>query len=117
MISFHSIDSLCVYNQLTTKEVEKDYSRYRAPHFLCGSLTEEESSVTINTPVANTPFPLKKELYKGGYAPIAMRGLTSESRQVKNAKDSMGKSPASDDKILRKLCHLCYCALVVYCVC
>ncbi|XP_015901975.2 uncharacterized protein LOC107434962 isoform X2 [Ziziphus jujuba] len=107
MVAYCGEDGTVIRFQLTSKEVEKDHSRYRVPHFLCGSMTEEESFVTINTPEANAPFPLKKELYKGGYAPIAMRVFTSESRQVKKAHDKMGKcSHASDDQTLRLCCDV-----------
>lgn len=69
--------------------MEKDAIRNRAPHFLCVSLTEEDSVVTINTPVPNNPFPLKTS-------------RKAEPNKVKREHDKM--ATASEDKVLGKLC-------------
>ena len=37
--------------------MEKDPSRYREPHFLCGSLTSEDQVLVIKTPLYNDPLP------------------------------------------------------------
>ena len=80
--------------------MDKDPSRNRTPHFLCGSLTEEESAIIINTPVPNTPFPLKKSLNKSGDTPLSLREFTSEPQQKKRANDKMAKGPSTDAKTL-----------------
>lgn len=68
--------------------MEKDPRRHRASHFLFVSLTIEESAVTINTPVSNTPFPLK-----------VVR------KKVKAANDKMAKDSASEDQTLGNTRH------------
>jgi general transcription factor 3C polypeptide 2 len=77
--------------------VEKDHLRNRTPHFLCGSLTEEESTIAINTPVPNTPFPLKKSLNKSvDTSAVSLREFSLGPRQVKKASDKMAKNPSTD---------------------
>ena len=39
-----------------------DPLRTRAPHFLCGSFSEDESGISVVTPVPNTPF---RMIYSG----------------------------------------------------
>ncbi|KAI8553561.1 hypothetical protein RHMOL_Rhmol05G0025300 [Rhododendron molle] len=90
--------------RLTAREVEKDPRRNRAPHFLCGSLTEEESTLTINTPLPDTPFPMKKSLNEWSNAPRTIRGYLSKSNQARRAKEQMSKGQPSDSQTLA----LCY---------
>ncbi|XP_019427890.1 PREDICTED: uncharacterized protein LOC109336019 isoform X2 [Lupinus angustifolius] len=60
MVAYCGADGTVFRFQLTSKAVEKDNSpRNRAPSFLCGSVTEEESTLIISTPVSHDPFPLK----------------------------------------------------------
>ncbi|KAF3972575.1 hypothetical protein CMV_003925 [Castanea mollissima] len=104
MAAYCTADGTVLRFQLTSKAVDKDPSRNRTPHFLCGSLTEEESLITINTPVPNTPFPLKKSMNKSGDTPLSMREFSSEPQHVKRANDKMAKGPSTDAKTLA----LCY---------
>lgn len=89
--------------QLTAREVEKDPRRNRAPHFLCGSLTEEESTLTINTPLPDTPFPMKKSLNEWSNAPRTIRGYLAKSNQARRAKEQMSKGQPSDSQTLGEL--------------
>ncbi|KAI3896970.1 hypothetical protein MKW92_049290 [Papaver armeniacum] len=75
------------------KAVNKDPSRNKAPHFLCGSLTDEDASVTVNTPLPGLPFPLKKSLNEWGNTPRSTRGFSSDFNHAKKAKDQ----PTSND--------------------
>lgn len=72
---------------------------------------------------SNTPFPLKKELYKLRWVctNIHAREFISESRQVKRANNKMGKCSVSEDQALRKLCDyvadiliLAHCQFLFY---
>ncbi|XP_035544457.1 uncharacterized protein LOC108983424 isoform X5 [Juglans regia] len=103
MVAYCSADGTVLRFQLTTKAVDKDHSRNRTPHFLCGSLTEEESAITINTPVPNSLFPLKKSLNKSGDTPVSMREFSLEPR-VKTASDKVANGPSTDAQTLA----LCY---------
>ncbi|KAA8516698.1 hypothetical protein F0562_016796 [Nyssa sinensis] len=104
MVAYCSADGTVLRFQLTTRAVEKDPLRNRAPHFLCGSLTEEESVLTLITPLPNIPFPMKKSLNEWCNAPRTIRGFLSELNQAKRAKDQMAKAQTSDDQTLA----LCY---------
>uniref|UniRef100_A0A5B7BSE2 Putative DNA binding protein isoform 1 n=1 Tax=Davidia involucrata TaxID=16924 RepID=A0A5B7BSE2_DAVIN len=104
MVAYCSADGTVLRFQLTTRAVEKDPLRNRAPHFLCGSLTEEESALTLITPLPDIPFPMKKSLNEWCNAPRTIRGFLSESNQAKRAKDQMAKGQTSDDQTLA----LCY---------
>lgn len=83
--------------------MEKDPLRNRAPHFLCGSLTEEESTLTMYTPLPDIPFPMKKSLNEWANAPRTIRGYLSVSNQEKRAKDEIAKRHISDQRPLGKL--------------
>ncbi|XP_062082661.1 uncharacterized protein LOC133788977 [Humulus lupulus] len=107
MVAYCGADGNVLRFQLTTKAVDKDHSRNRAPHFLCGSLTEDESIVTINTVIPDTPVPvlLKKSLNKFGDNPIALRDVLTRANQAKREDDDkMEDQPASSDQNLA----LCY---------
>ncbi|XP_058214254.1 uncharacterized protein LOC131325816 isoform X2 [Rhododendron vialii] len=104
MVAYCSADGTVLCFQLTAREVEKDPRRNRAPHFLCGSLTEEESTLTINTPLPDTPFPMKKSLNEWSNAPRTIRGYLSKSNQARRAKEQMSKGQPSDSQTLA----LCY---------
>lgn len=84
---------LCI--QLTTKAVETDHSHNRLPFFLCGSVTEKESTIIVNTPVSNSPFPLKPP-ERGRYSE-SFRDLLSKSRIAYN---QMIKASTNDCQIL-----------------
>ncbi|KAI3992344.1 hypothetical protein MKX01_030065 [Papaver californicum] len=93
MVAYCSADGYVVHFQLTEKAVDKDPSRNKAPHFLCGSLTEEDSAVAVNTPLPGLPFPMKKSLNEWGDTPRSSRGFSSDFNHAKRAKDQ----PTSDD--------------------
>ncbi|KAI0519723.1 hypothetical protein KFK09_007182 [Dendrobium nobile] len=57
LVAYCSSDGCTRYFQLTAEAVEKDSSRYRKPHFLCGSLAEEGPTLSINTPLTSVPLP------------------------------------------------------------
>ncbi|XP_059455967.1 uncharacterized protein LOC132186151 [Corylus avellana] len=92
MAAYCSVDGTILRFQHTRKAVEKDHTRNRTPHFLCGSLTEEESTIAIKTPVPNTPFPLKKSLNKSVDTSVSLREFSLGPRQVKKASDKMAKN-------------------------
>lgn len=104
MVAYCSADGTVLRFQLTTRAVEKDPLRNRAPHFLCGSLTEEESTLTMYTPFPDVPFPMKKSLNEWANAPRTIRGFLSVSNQEKRAKEEMAKGQASNQQPLA----LCY---------
>lgn len=83
--------------------MDKDFSRNRAPHFVCGSLTEEESAIVVNTPLPDIPLTLKKQTNDYGEGPRSMRAFLTESNQAKNAKDNKAKVPTPDKQTLGML--------------
>eukprot|EP00258_Populus_trichocarpa_P042614 XP_024458633.1 uncharacterized protein LOC18099807 isoform X1 [Populus trichocarpa] len=86
----------CFHNQLTTKVVEKDPSKHRAPHFACGSLSEDESAIVVGTPLPDGPLPLKRLVNDVGNNP--------KSKQPLSVSNKAAKIPTSDDQPLA----LCY---------
>eukprot|EP00262_Sarcandra_glabra_P010722 TRINITY_DN2610_c0_g2_i1.p1 TRINITY_DN2610_c0_g2~~TRINITY_DN2610_c0_g2_i1.p1 ORF type:complete len:245 (-),score=40.62 TRINITY_DN2610_c0_g2_i1:188-814(-) len=101
MVAYCSSDGSTLRFQLTRKAVEKDPSRNRAPHFLCGSLTKEDSTLTINTSLPNSPFPMKKSLNEWADTPRSIRGFLSNLNQAKRAHNQIpalcyGDVPAMD---------------------
>ncbi|XP_075673089.1 uncharacterized protein LOC142642588 isoform X2 [Castanea sativa] len=106
-------DGTVLHFQLTSKAVDKVFSRNRTPHFLCGSLTEEESAITINTPLPNTPFLLKNSLNKSGDIPLSMLEIISVAQQVKRGKDKMAKGPRMDAQTSSN-CHVNLIAALCY---
>ncbi|XP_026443106.1 uncharacterized protein LOC113342956 isoform X2 [Papaver somniferum] len=93
IVAYCSADGYVVHFQLTEKAVDKDPSRNKAPHFLCGSLTDEDAAVAVNTPLPGLPFPLKKSLNEWGDTPRSTRGFSSDFNHAKKAKGQ----PTSDD--------------------
>lgn len=69
--------------------MEKDPSRHRAPHFGCGSLSEDESAIIVGTPLPYTPLPLKK--------PVNDVGNNPKSKQPLSVSNKTAKIPTSDD--------------------
>ncbi|XP_059646714.1 uncharacterized protein LOC132293301 isoform X2 [Cornus florida] len=98
MVAYCSADGTVLRFQLTTRAVEKDPLRNRAPHFLCGSLIEEESGLTVINPLPDTPFPMKKSLNEWSNTPRTMRGFLAKSNQAKRAMEQMAKDQTSDDQ-------------------
>ncbi|KAI3924850.1 hypothetical protein MKW98_031101 [Papaver atlanticum] len=113
IVAYCSADGYVVHFQLTEKAVDKDPSRNKAPHFLCGSLTDEDAAVAVNTPLPGLPFPLKKSLNEWGDTPRSTRGVSSDFNHAKKAKDQ----PTSDDTrlVLREAEYTsnCACELLV----
>ncbi|KAI3858390.1 hypothetical protein MKX03_037577 [Papaver bracteatum] len=93
IVAYCSADGYVVHFQLTEKAVDKDPSRNKAPHFLCGSLTDEGAAVAVNTPLPGLHFPLKKSLNEWGGTPRSTRGFSSDFNHAKKAKDQ----PTSND--------------------
>ncbi|XP_027365109.1 uncharacterized protein LOC113872072 isoform X2 [Abrus precatorius] len=99
MVAYCGADGTAFRFQLTTKAVETDHSRNRLPHFLCGSVTEEDSTLIINTPVSNAPFPGRKSRDKGRYAE-SFRDLLSKSNPSRGANNQMAETSNSDSQNL-----------------
>ncbi|XP_042502346.1 uncharacterized protein LOC122079721 [Macadamia integrifolia] len=87
LVAYCSADGNVLHFQLTAKAVEKDPLRNRAPHFLCGSLTEENSTLTVHTPLPHVPFPMKKSLNEYADTPRSIRGFVSLANQAKRVND------------------------------
>ncbi|KAL8132039.1 hypothetical protein AgCh_007796 [Apium graveolens] len=60
MVAYCSADGTVHHFQLTNKAMGRDPLRHRAPHFLCGSLVEEDSTLTMYTPLPDNPLLMKK---------------------------------------------------------
>lgn len=74
-------------HQLTTKAVEKDARRNREHHYLCGSLRDEGSTLTLLFPLPNIPFPMKNSSNEWSDKPRSKRHVSTKSNQEKSAKD------------------------------
>ncbi|ESW17322.1 hypothetical protein PHAVU_007G229800 [Phaseolus vulgaris] len=95
MLAFCGADGTVFRFQLTTKSVETDHARNRARRFLCGSVTEENSNLVINTPVSNAPFLCKKLPVKGRCAE-SFRDLLSKTNPYKNALNKVPETSSFD---------------------
>lgn len=104
MVAYCGAEGTVLQFQLTHKAVEKDPHRNRAPHFLCGSFSEEESALIVTSPLPNTPFPMKKSLNEWANAPRTIRGFLCVYNQAKRAKGKMEKGNTPKDQTLA----LCY---------
>ncbi|KVI07947.1 uncharacterized protein LOC112515196 isoform X2 [Cynara cardunculus var. scolymus] len=91
MVAYCCSDGKVVHFQLTMKAVEKDPSRNREPHYLCGAMSMEESGLTILSPLPDVPFLMKKSSKEWGDTPRTRRGYRSLSNQEKRAKEQMLK--------------------------
>ncbi|KAK8517948.1 hypothetical protein V6N12_016782 [Hibiscus sabdariffa] len=100
MVAYCGADGTATCFQLTSKAVDKDFSRNRTPHFACGSFTEEDSTVIVNTPLPNIPLPLKKPNNDCGDGQRSMRAFLTKSTPVKNAKDKKAIVPFSTKQTL-----------------
>ncbi|XP_042476421.1 uncharacterized protein LOC122058061 [Macadamia integrifolia] len=87
LVAYCSADGNVLHFQLTAKAVEKDPFRNRAPHFLCGSLTVENSVLTVHTPLPHSPFTMKKSPNEYGDAPRSIRGFMSLANQANRGHD------------------------------
>ncbi|TKY53068.1 General transcription factor 3C polypeptide 2 [Spatholobus suberectus] len=95
MVAYCGADGAVFRFQLSTKAVETDHARNRFRRFLCGSVTEEDSNLIINTPVSNTPFLWKKPPDKGRCAE-SFRDLLSKTNLSKSANNQMAETSNSD---------------------
>ncbi|KAI3683867.1 hypothetical protein L1987_84382 [Smallanthus sonchifolius] len=91
MVAYSCSDGKVINFQLTIKAVEKDPLRNRVPHYLCGSLTEEDSSLTVLSPLPYIPIPMKKSSTEYGDTPKSSRGVKSRLNQEKRANDQISK--------------------------
>ena len=64
--------------------MEADHARSRVPHYLCGSHSAEDSTLTVSTPVSNTVPPMKKPFDKGPHTASSFRGFLYESNVNEN---------------------------------
>lgn len=103
---FQLLQSICQslwcysHYQLTTKFVEKCPTRHRTPHFLCGSLSEEESAIIVSTPLPEAPLTLNE--------PVVNVREKPKSKQAKRTNDKKAKPLASNDQPLGKFLHFRY---------
>ncbi|XP_022846709.1 uncharacterized protein LOC111369428 isoform X3 [Olea europaea var. sylvestris] len=105
MVAYCGEDGTALRFQLTTRAVEKDPSRNRPLHFLSGSLMEEESTLTVVSPLTNTPVPMKKSLgVSADDAPRIKSGPLALLNQEEVEKEQTAICQASDEKTLA----LCY---------
>lgn len=68
--------------QLTTKAMGRDPLRHRAPHFLCGSLTEEDSTLIMYTPLPDVPLLFKNLSNQEKKVKIEMNGDQPSNQQA-----------------------------------
>lgn len=101
MVAYSGADGNVCQFQLTSKAVDKDPSRHRAPHFLCVSVAEEGSAIVLNMSPSDTPVTLGKQL-KG--TPSSTHEMLSASPEVEEAMENEEEGPTPDDQILA----LCY---------
>ncbi|XP_056171367.1 uncharacterized protein LOC115664632 isoform X2 [Syzygium oleosum] len=101
MVAYSSADGNVCQFQLTSKAVDKDPSRHRAPHFLCASVAEGGSAIVLNMSPSDTPITLGKSL-KG--TPSSTREMLSASPEVEEAMENEEEGPAPDEQTLA----LCY---------
>lgn len=67
---------------------------------MVGSLSKDESSITVNTPLLDSPLNLRKP-FSVGDNPRTMRSLL-EFNQTKRANDKKAKAPAAENQPLGK---------------
>ncbi|KAL3585210.1 hypothetical protein D5086_012077 [Populus alba] len=89
--------------QLTTKVVEKDPSKNRAPHFARGSLSEDESAIVVGTPLPDAPLPLKRPVNDVGNNPKSKQSLSVSNKAAKIATSDdqpLGMYDGSDETLI-----------------
>ncbi|KAL8140426.1 hypothetical protein V2J09_006447 [Rumex salicifolius] len=87
MVAYCGSNGTALYFQLTSKAVDKDPHRNRTPHFLCGSMTDEDGILVVNTPLLNAPYPMKRSINEWGNTPRSLRGFIYDSNRVRRAKE------------------------------
>ncbi|XP_058087416.1 uncharacterized protein LOC131234503 isoform X2 [Magnolia sinica] len=98
-VAYCGADGSAFCFQLTHKAVVKDPIRNRPPQFLCGSLTEEDSILTLNIPMPNTPLPMKKPRPQTPAAPKSKATPPDKANNGKERKDpskTIAKNKTSD---------------------
>ncbi|XP_027936826.1 uncharacterized protein LOC114191681 isoform X2 [Vigna unguiculata] len=99
MLAYCGADGTAFRFQLTAKSVETDHARTRSRRFLCGSVTEENSNLVINTPISNAPF-LWKKLPEKGRCAESFRDLLSKTNQYKNSLNQVAETSNFDSQTL-----------------
>ncbi|KAK7392586.1 hypothetical protein VNO78_21029 [Psophocarpus tetragonolobus] len=99
MVAYCGADGAVFRFQLSGKSVETDHARNRHRRFLCGSVTEEDSTLIINTPVPNAPFLWKKPSDKGRCAE-SFRDLLAKSNSMRSANNQMAETLNADSQTL-----------------
>ncbi|XP_017415343.1 uncharacterized protein LOC108326375 isoform X1 [Vigna angularis] len=97
MLAYCGADGTAIRFQLTAKSVETDHARNRSRRFLCGSVTEENSNLVINTPVSNAPC-LWKKLPEKGRCAESFRDLLSKTNPYKNALNQVTETSNFDSQ-------------------
>lgn len=84
--------------------METDHARNRSRRFLCGSVTEENSNLVINTPVSNAPC-LWKKLPEKGRCAESFRDLLSKTNPYKNALNPVPETSNFDSQTSGQSCY------------
>ncbi|KAK1426015.1 hypothetical protein QVD17_14682 [Tagetes erecta] len=87
MVAYCCSDGTAIHFQLTTKALEKNACRNRESHYLCGSLREEGSTLTLLFPLPNVPFRMKKSSTEWSDKPTSKRHVSVKSNQEKRARE------------------------------
>ncbi|KAI4384890.1 hypothetical protein MLD38_002978 [Melastoma candidum] len=94
IVAYCTADGNVLCFQLTTKAVEKESLRYRTPHFMCVSVTEEKPAIVLNMSASEVPITRKKSIHSEDTA----IGIYDDQREKKRW------TPESEDRPLA----LCY---------
>ncbi|KAL9237573.1 hypothetical protein vseg_012104 [Gypsophila vaccaria] len=105
IVAYSCADGAVLYFQLTHKAVDKDPTRNRAPHFLCGSLASEGSAVTVNTELPSLPHRMKKSATEWANTPRSSRTVAAGLNYGKRVKKGAEKSTNHGDDVLA-LCYI-----------
>ncbi|KAJ7956551.1 General transcription factor 3C polypeptide 2 [Quillaja saponaria] len=97
MVAYCCANGSVLRFQLTTKGVESEHSKVRPSQFMCGSITEENATLTVNTPMESSPFPLMP-LPRGSHEPSSMRAYGERLNEM------MATTSYSDNQTLA-LCN------------
>ncbi|KAH9611142.1 hypothetical protein KSS87_004805 [Heliosperma pusillum] len=100
IVAYCCADGAVLYFQLTHKAVDKDPIRNRAPHFLCGSLASEGSTVTLNTELPSSPHRMKKSATEWSNTPRSARTVASGLNYGKRIKKGPEKSSNQGEEVL-----------------
>ncbi|XP_057728451.1 uncharacterized protein LOC130944244 isoform X2 [Arachis stenosperma] len=98
MVAYCGADGTVFRFQLTTKAVEIGDSHHSVPFFLCGSVTEEDSTLVINSSVSTGPFPLKRSIERVRHAQ-SFRDLLRKSATALCGDDDLGMASESEEAL------------------